>query len=495
MTPERKYIAIDLKSFYASVECVERGLDPLDTLLVVADESRTQKTICLAVSPALKAYGTGGRPRLFEVVQKVNDANRRRGRYGKSYSAKMLREHPEMAIDFVIALPRMSHYIEFSTKIYEIYLRFIAPEDIHVYSIDEVFIDATDYLALYNLTAHDLTMKIIRTILKETGITATAGIGSNLYLSKIAMDIKAKKMQPGEDGVRIAELDEMSYRRELWHHTPLTDFWRVGAGIARNLMLNGMYTMGDVARMSLVNENLLYRLFGVNAELLIDHAWGWEPVTMAQVKAYRPESKSISSGQVLQHPYTASQARTVVMEMADAVSYDLLEKGFLTDQLVLTVGYDVESLTNPDISRSYNGDIHIDRFGRKVPSHAHGTVNIERPTSSSEILVEKTAALFDRIINPRLLVRRLTLSINHLIPEAEIAGKPRVRQLGLFDDIEEINRREQQETKKRDKERRQQEAILNIRRKYGKNVILKGLNFADGATQKDRNSQIGGHRK
>lgn len=495
MNPKRKYIAIDLKSFYASVECVERGLDPLDTLLVVADESRTQKTICLAVSPALKAYGTGGRPRLFEVVQKVNEANRRRGRYGKSYSAKMLREHSEMAIDFVIALPRMSHYIKFSTKIYEIYLRFIAPEDIHVYSIDEVFIDATDYLALYNLTAHDLAMKIIRTILKETGITATAGIGSNLYLSKIAMDIKAKKMQPGEDGVRIAELDEMSYRRELWHHTPLTDFWRVGAGIARNLMLNGMFTMGDVARMSLVNENLLYRLFGVNAELLIDHAWGWEPVTMAQVKAYRPESKSISSGQVLQHPYTASQARTVVMEMADAVSYDLLEKGFLTDQVVLTVGYDVESLTDPDISRSYNGDIHIDRFGRKVPSRAHGTVNIERPTSSSEILVEKTAALFDRIINPRLLVRRLTLSINHLIPEAEIAGKPRVRQLGLFDDIEEINRREQQETKKRDKERRQQEAILNIRRKYGKNVILKGLNFADGATQKDRNSQIGGHRK
>lgn len=491
---DKVYIAIDLKSFYASVECVERGLDPLDTCLVVADESRTQKTICLAVSPALKAYGTGGRPRLFEVVQKVEEANRRRGRAGKSHSAKALLEHPELAIDFVVAPPRMSHYIDFSTRIYEIYLRFVAPEDIHVYSIDEVFIDATEYLRLYRLSPHDLAMRMIQTVLGETGITATAGIGSNMYLCKVAMDIMAKKMQPGQDGVRIAQLDEMSYRRELWDHTPLTDFWRVGPGIARTLALNGMFTMGDVARRSLTDENLLYKLFGVNAELLIDHAWGWEPVTMAQVKAYRPESKSLSSGQVLQSAYTAAKARTVALEMADSVSYDLLEKGMLTDQVVLTVGYDVESLTNTEIASHYHGSIHTDRYGRRVPTHAHGTINIDPPTSSAAVLIARVGELYDRIINPRLLVRRLTLSINHLVSESALKGRPTVCQLDLFADVEEERRSRESERERRGKERRQQEAILQLRRKYGKNVVLKGLNFGEGATQKDRNSQIGGHK-
>lgn len=490
---DRCYIAIDLKSFYASVECVERGLDPLDTCLVVADESRTQKTICLAVSPALKAYGTGGRPRLFEVVQKVNEANRFRGRVGKSHSARELKLHQELAVDFVIAPPRMSHYIDFSAKIYDIYLRFIAPEDIHVYSIDEVFIDATEYLTLYNLSSHDLAMKIIRTVLKETGITATAGIGTNMYLCKIAMDIKAKKMQPDKDGVRISELDEMSYRRELWTHTPLTDFWRVGPGIARNLALSGMFTMGDVARMSLTNENLLYKLFGVNAELLIDHAWGWEPVTMEQVKAYRPESKSISSGQVLQSAYTADKARTVALEMADSVSYELIEKALLTDQLVLTIGYDVDSLTNRSIASQYHGGIHTDRYGRKVPTHAHGTINIGSPTSSASVLIAEIAKLYDRIINPSLLVRRLTISVNHLVSESEIKSRPAVRQLSLFDDFDETERIKA-EKERGEKERRQQEAILRLREKFGKNVVLKGLNFAEGATQKDRNRQIGGHK-
>lgn len=491
----RCYIAIDLKSFYASVECVERGLEPLDTCLVVADESRTPKTICLAVSPALKAYGTGGRPRLFEVLQKVAEANRFRGRAGKSYSAKELKDHPELAIDFVIAPPRMSHYIDFSTRIYEIYLRFISPEDIHVYSIDEVFIDATDYMRLYGLSAHDLAMKIIRTVLKETGITATAGIGTNMYLCKIAMDIKAKKMQPDKDGVRIAELDENSYRREFWEHTPLTDFWRIGRGVARNLAMNGMFTMGDIARMSLNNENLLYKLFGVNAELLIDHAWGWEPVTMANVKAYKPESKSISSGQVLQSPYTSEKARVVALEMADSVSYELIEKGLLTDQLVLTLGYDIESLTNPSIASQYQGNIRTDRFGRKVPKHAHGTINIEFPTSSASVLIEKVAELYDRIINPKLLVRRLSLSINHLVLESDVKGRPSLRQLNLFEDEDKTMQEETADREKREKERRQQEAILRLRERFGKNIVMKGLNFADGATQKDRNGQIGGHKK
>lgn len=492
---QRQYIAIDLKSFYASVECVERSLDPLDTCLVVADASRTEKTICLAVSPALKAYGTGGRPRLFEVVQKVREANRRRGRQGKSYSKGEIESHPEYAIDYLVAPPRMAHYIEYSTRIYNVYLRYIAPEDIHVYSIDEVFMDVTAYLGTYGMTAHELAIKIIREVLAETGITATAGIGTNMYLCKIAMDIVAKKMPADKDGMRIAELDEMSYRRQLWEHTPLTDFWRVGRGIADKLATYGIHTMGDIARCSIKNEDFLYKLFGVNAELLIDHAWGWEPVTMDMVKAYRPETKSISSGQVLQCAYTTDKARNVVLEMADSVSLELIDKRLVTDQLVLTVGYDIESLTNPEVRAKYSGRITTDHYGRQVPVHAHGTINIEHPTSSATVLIAKVAELYDRIINTDLLVRRLTLSINHLIHEENVKLRPQSIQLDLFTDYEELKRQQEAEESELAKERRRQEAVLRIKKMFGKNAILKGLNYADGATQRNRNQQIGGHHE
>ena len=493
--PLRQYIAIDLKSFYASVECVERGLDPLDTCLVVADASRTEKTICLAVSPALKEYGTGGRPRLFEVIEKVRVANRQRGNAGKSYSKKELDSNKSLAIDYVVAPPRMAHYIEYSTRIYDIYLKYISPDDIHVYSIDEVFIDATTYLATYRMTAHELAMKIIRHVLSETGITATAGIGTNMYLCKVAMDIVAKKMPPDENGVRIAELDEMTYRKLLWEHTPLTDFWRVGKGIANRLAQYNILTMGDVARCSIEHEGFLYQMFGVNAELLIDHAWGWEPVTMEYVKAYRPESKSLSSGQVLQSAYTTDMARNVILEMADSVSLDLVDKRLLTDQLVLTVGYDIESLTNPSIREKYHGKITTDHYGRQVPVHAHGTINIEEPTSSGSVISEKVAELYDRIVNPVLLVRRLNLSVNHLVHEEQYKKQPKIVQLDLFTDYEESERQRNADLEKAEKERRRQEAILSIKKKFGKNAILKGINYADGATQKERNQQIGGHHE
>lgn len=495
MTNKRQYIAIDLKSFYASVECIERGLDPLDACLVVADSSRTEKTICLAVSPALKTYGTGGRPRLFEVVQKVREVNWKRGRSGKSRSAKELREHPELAVDFHIASPRMALYLDYSTRIYNVYLRYVAHEDIHVYSIDEVFIDATTYLKIYNTTAHDLAMTMIREVLKETGITATAGIGTNLYLCKIAMDIVAKKMPPDKDGVRIAELDEMTYRQQLWDHTPITDFWRVGRGIAARLAPWGIMTMGDIARASLTREDLLYKLFGVNAELLIDHAWGWEPVTIDLVKAYRPESQSISNGQVLQNPYPVRMARNVALEMADNVSLKLLDKGLVTDQIVLTVGYDVESLANPEIRKKYTGRVTTDFYGRKVPLHAHGTVNIERHTSSGRVITEKVAQLFDRIVNPDLLVRRLTLSFNRLLSEDSAKTRPKIIQPDLFTDMEELARKEEERRASEQKERKQQEAVLRIKKMFGKNAILRGLNYAEGATQKERNKQIGGHHE
>ena len=491
----RQYLAIDLKSFYASVECVERKLDPLDTCLVVADASRTEKTICLAVSPALKEYGTGGRPRLFEVVQKVREANYQRGRNGKSYSKAVLDSHSDIAVDYIVAPPRMAYYIEYSTRIYEVYLRYIAPEDIHVYSIDEVIMDVTNYLRTYKMTAHELAVKMIREVLSETGITATAGIGTNMYLCKIAMDIVAKKMPVDKDGVRIAELDEMSYRRQLWEHTPLTDFWRVGRGIANRLAKYGILTMGDIARCSLTNEDFLYELFGVNAELLIDHAWGWEPVTMDYVKSYCPEAKSLSSGQVLTCAYTSAQARNVVLEMADSVSLELIDKRLVTDQLVLTVGYDIESLTNPEIRAKYHGKITTDHYDRQVPVHAHGTINIDRHTSSGKILIEKVAELYDRIINPDLLVRRLTLSINHLISEDNIKDKPKTVQLDLFTDYDELKRQKEIEEAELSKERRRQEAVLKIKKMFGKNAILKGLNYTDGATQRDRNQQIGGHHE
>ena len=501
MAEQHTYIAIDLKSFYASVECVDRGLDPLTTNLVVADVSRTEKTICLAVSPSLKAYGIGGRARLFEVVQRVNEVNNERRRVagwkmtGKSYDDLELRAHPDLELDYIAAPPRMAHYMEVSTKVYETYLKYIAPEDIHVYSIDEVFMDVTAYLGSYRMTAHDLTMKMIRDVLATTGITATAGIGTNMYLSKVAMDIVAKKMPADKDGVRIAELDEMTYRRELWDYRPLTKFWRVGKGIAEKLAVYGIDTMGGLARMSVRQEGLLYRLFGVNAELLIDHAWGWEPCTMEAVKAYRPETNSFSSGQVLQEPYTFKKARVVVQEMADAMSLDLVAKRLVTDQLVLTVGYDAECLTNPEIRARYHGPTATNFYGKTVPKHAHGTFNFDRPTSSSRLIMDGAAQLFDRQVNPDLLIRRLNLTTNHVMSEEAAAARTDVpRQLDLFTDYEALERQHREEQARLDKERRMQEAQLTIKRRFGKNAILRGLNFEEGATAKERNEQIGGHK-
>ena len=475
-SPQRTYIAIDLKSFYASVECVDRGLDPLTTNLVVADVSRTEKTICLAVSPSLKQYGIGGRARLFEVVQRMREVNFERQSKvpghrltGKSTSDVELKQHPDWAVDYIAAPPRMAHYIEVSTKIYSIYLKYIAPEDIHVYSIDEVFMDVTAYLRSYRMTAHELAMTMIRDVLKQTGITATAGIGTNMYLCKVAMDIVAKKMPADKDGVRIAELDEMSYRRELWDYRPLTKFWRVGKGIAQKLALYGIDTMGKIARMSEQNEELLYRLFGVNAELLIDHAWGWEPCTIEMVKAYKPESNSFSSGQVLQEPYDVKKARVVIQEMAEAMALDLVAKRLVTDQLLLTVSYDAECLTRPEIREKYHGEITTNYYGKAVPKHAHGTFNFDKPTSSSKLIMDGTAELYDRIVNPDLLVRRLSLVTNRVIPESVAAEQNRVpQQLDLFTDYEALEKQKQEEKAKRDKERRLQETQLKIKQRFGK---------------------------
>ena len=468
---QRTYIAIDLKSFYASVECVDRGLDPLTTNLVVADESRTDKTICLAVTPSLKAYGIPGRARLFEVKQKAR------------------------GIDFIIAPPRMAHYIEVSSRVYSVYLKYIAPEDIHVYSIDEVFMDVTNYLATYKMTAHQLAMTMIRDVLSQTGITATAGIGTNLYLCKVAMDIMAKKAPADKDGVRIAELDEQTYRRELWDYRPITKFWRVGRGIANKLAFYGIDTMGRLARMSKQNEELLYKLFGVNAELLIDHAWGWEPCTIADVKAYRPETNSFSSGQVLQEPYTFQKARVVIQEMAEGMALDLVAKRMVTDQLVLTVGYDAECLTHPDIRDLYHGEITTNYYGKLVPKHAHGSLRFDKPTSSSRLLMNGAAELFDRHVNPNLLIRRLNLCVNHVVSESTLAQQPaQPQQLDLFTDYETLERQQQEEQARLDKERRLQEAQLKIKQRFGKNAILRGLNYSEGATAKERNAQIGGHR-
>lgn len=490
---QRYYIAIDLKSFYASVECVELGLDPLDALLVVADQSRTDKTICLAVSPALKAYGTGGRPRLFEVVQRIREVNRQRRGTLKSTSAKELASNPNMAVDYIVAPPRMAHYIDYSTRIYNVYLRYIAPEDIHVYSIDEVFIDATAYLKSYRMTPHQLAMTMIREVLAETGVTATAGIGTNLYLAKIAMDIVAKKMPPDSDGVRIAELNEITYRQKLWDHTPLNDFWRVGHGTVNRLASYGIYTMGDIALASLRNESVLYNEFGVNAELLIDHAWGWEPVTIDLIKAYRPETRSISSGQVLTEPYTAPKARNVALEMADVAALDLLDKCVCTSQITLTIGYDVESITRDDIA--YNGPVHIDHYGRKVPRHAHGTSNLPHHTSSRAIISRHLADLFDRIVNPNLLIRRITISLNNLISDSKAQSAISTTQLDLFADPDQQTAQIERTQRTLDKERRIMQAELSIRKRFGKNAILSGKNFAEGATQRQRNRQIGGHHE
>ncbi len=499
---KRTYIAIDLKSFFASVECVERKLDPLNTNLVVADVSRTEKTICLAVTPSLKAYGIGGRARLFEVVQKLKEVNYLRMMAapgyrltGKSWKADELQAHPEWEVDYLAATPRMAKYIEYSTKIYQIYLKYIAPEDIHVYSIDEVFMDVTAYLDSYKMTAHDLAMTIIRDVLKQTGITATAGIGTNMYLCKVAMDIVAKHVPADKDGVRIAELDDMTYRQQLWDYKPITKFWRVGRGIAEKLAMYGIDTMGKVARCSVRNEELLYSLFGVNAELLIDHAWGWEPCTMEYVKAYKPETNSLSTGQVLQCAYDWKKARVVVLEMADAASLDLVSKRLVSNQLVLTVGYDIESLSSPDIRAKYDGPITTDHYGRQVPKAAHGTVNLGCHTSSTRRMSEAVASLFDRIVNKDLLVRRLNLSINNVVSEDKIKDStPKAVQLDLFTDYEAVEQQKKKEEEALAKERRIQEAVLNIKRKFGKNSILRGLNLEDGATAIERNKQIGGHK-
>lgn len=496
MSNNRTYIAIDLKSFFASVECVERGLNPLTTNLVVADASRTEKTICLAVSPSLKAYGISGRARLFEVVQRMKQVNTERclrtpnfKLTNKSYDDEQLKLHPDWEVDYIAAPPRMAYYIKYSTQIYQIYLKYIAPEDIHVYSIDEVFIDATSYLATYGLTAHELAMKMIKDVLAETHITATAGIGTNLYLCKVAMDIVAKHIPADEDGVRIAELDEKSFREKLWDHQPLTSFWRVGKGIANKLESYGINTMGQLARCSLTSEDFLYKLFGVNAELLIDHAWGWEPCTIAAIKAYKPETNSLSSGQVLQCPYNYEKARIVIQEMADAVSLDLVDKHLVTDQLVLTIGYDIECLND-----NYSGTVTTDFYGRQVPKPAHGTANLKQPTSSSRAITEAVVELYDRIMDKQLLVRRLNLSTNHVINEEKALSKQKHVQLDLFTDYEELAKKERIEKEAQEKERRMQETLLDIKKKFGKNAILKGLNFAEGATAKERNQQIGGHK-
>jgi DNA polymerase V len=504
---EKIYIAIDLKSFYASQECIERGLDPMTANLVVADASRTEKTICLAVSPALKAYGVPGRPRLFEVVQKVNEINAiRRNKApnrefsGKSYLAPELDENPALELDYIVAPPRMGHYMECSTKIYNIYLKYIAPEDIHVYSIDEVFIDATPYLKTYGITARELAMRMIRDVLRVTGITATAGIGTNLYLAKVAMDIVAKKAQPDVFGVRIAELDEMSYRRQLWSHRPLTDFWRVGPGIARKLEKNGMFTLGDVARCSVGkpgefhNEDLLYKLFGVNAELLIDHAWGWEPCTISDIRSYKPESNSLGSGQVLHCAYTAEKGKLITREMTDLLVLDLVDKGLVTNQMVLTVGYDIENLTDPEKGKRYRGEIVTDHYGRKIPKHAHGTANLHRRTSSTKLIMDAVMDLYDRIVDPNLLVRRINIVACNITPEGIAAADTQFQQLDMFSDYEEQKQRKEEEDQNLERERRRQKAVLTIRKKYGKNAILKGMNYEDGATTRDRNSQIGGHK-
>jgi len=497
---ERTYIAIDLKSFYASVECVDRGLDPLSTHLVVADRSRTEKTICLAVSPSLKAYGIGGRARLFEVVQRVREVNYERRKAagwsftGKSVNDTELKAHPDWELDYIAAPPRMAHYIEVSTKVYQTYLKYVSAEDIHVYSIDEVFMDVTQYLYIYKVTAHELAMRMIRDVLATTGITATAGIGTNMYLAKVAMDIVAKHVPADKDGVRIAELDEMSYRQKLWNHRPLTAFWRVGRGIAQKLAEYGITTMGQVARKSLQNEELFYHLFGVNAELLIDHAWGWEPCTIDFVKAYRPEVNSFSSGQVLKEAYTWEKARVVVHEMADAMALDLFAKRLVTDQLVLTINYDTENLTDPVRRAQYMGPVTTDYYGRMVPKHAHGTENLTRHTSSSSMIGEALLRLYDRITDHRLLVRRITLVTNHVVQEDQVKPKTSPVQLDLFTDYEAMEQKRKEEEEALAKERRLQEAQLAIKERFGKNAILRGMSYIEGATAKDRNAQIGGHR-
>ena len=513
MQRSRQYIAIDLKSFYASVECREREHNPLTTNLVVADASRTEKTICLAVSPSLKAYGIPGRARLFEVVQKVKEVNRARlsrapGHTftGESADDVELKKNASLAVSYITATPRMALYMQYSTQIYQIYLKYVAPEDIHVYSIDEVFMDVTYYLNTYHMTAYELAQKMIRDVEDQTGITATAGIGTNLYLCKIAMDIVAKHMEPDENGVRIAELDEISYRELLWDHKPLTDFWRVGAGYRKKLEAVGLFTMGDIARCSIggvgdyYNEDLLYRMFGINAELLIDHAWGYEPVTMDLIKSYRPETNCISSGQVLHCATDYTQTKIVVREMAEQLAMDLVEKKLVTDQIVLTIGYDIDNLKIPEIADHYHGEITVDRYGRSVPKHAHGTGNLGKMTASVSKITETTMGLYEQIVDPMLLNRRITLVANHLKDADTVKNEPVYEQLDLFSggllqtEQETLQETKQQERERLEKEKHLQEAMLRVQSKYGKNAILKAADLQEGATTIDRNRQIGGHK-
>lgn len=497
----RIYIAFDLKSFYASVECRERGLDPMDTNLVVADESRTDKTICLAVTPSLKSFGILGRGRLFEVRQRMTEINAERrfcapqhSLCGTSCFSSELQANPALAADFITAPPRMALYMEYSTRIYTIYMKYAAPEDIVVYSIDEVFMDVTDYLAAFHLTPHALAAKIIQDVFSETGITATAGIGTNLFLCKAAMDIVAKHIPPDENGVRIAGLDEMSYRRTLWTHRPLTDFWRVGRGYARKLMENGMFTMGDVALCSVTHEDLLYTLFGKNAELLIDHAWGWEPCTIKDIKNYRPASQSLGSSQVLPCPYSPEKARLVLQEMADLLVLDLTDKSLVTDQLVITVGYDIENLSDPKRACNYRGPVVLDPYGRRIPKHAHGTASLNHHTASAREIMSAAGELFDRIVNPDLLIRRLSVTANHTLPESTASQSIRYEQLDLFTDYADLENRYNQEQAALKREKKLQQTMLAIKKKYGRNSIVRGMSLEEGATARERNKQIGGHK-
>ena len=505
---EKRYVAIDLKSFYASVECAERGLDPLNTNLVVADEKRTDKTICLAVSPSLKAHGISGRARLFEAKQRVREVNAERlaktpGRRftGKSHFASELSKDPSLELDFIIAPPRMAYYMDYSRRIFEIYLRHVSPDDILAYSIDEVFIDVTGYLDRDPTAAHAFAMMLIREVLRETGITATAGIGTNMYLAKIAMDIEAKRMPADADGVRIAELDETSYRERLWAHRPITDFWRVGGGTAKRLAKAGLYTMGDVARCSVgspgsfYNEELLYKLFGINAELLIDHAWGWEPTEIADCKAYVPESKSLSTGQVLPTPYTAEKGRLVVSEMADLLSLDLVRQGFVTDQNVLDVGYDIENLSDPVRAVKYVREATRDHYGRRMPKPAHGSVNLDGYTASTRRIIDAVTGLYDRIVLPELSVRRFCVAAVHLLPESDVLSAPAPpEQLDLFTDYEARDREQAEKQAQEDRERRIQRTLIELRDRFGKNAVVKGMNLEEGATAMERNRMIGGHQ-
>lgn len=501
---KRTYIAIDLKSFYASVECRELGLDPMSTNLVVADDSRTDKTICLAVSPSLKSFGLPGRPRLYEVIAQIKKVNAQR-RFklrgpleGKSYDYHALCKNPKLAVDYITTPPRMSYYIDYSTKIFEVYLKYIAREDIHVYSIDEVFLDVTNYLKTYKMSAHDLAMTIIRDVLKTTGITATAGIGPNMYLAKIAMDVVAKHAVADEDGVRIAELDVTSYRQLLWDHRPLRDFWRIGPGIEKKLESIGLYTMGDIARASLGSENdfhnedLLYKIFGVNAELIIDHAWGYEPVLIKDIHAYEPKNQSIGSGQILHHAYLFEEAKTVLREMLDSLALDLVASKMVTNQVILTINYDRENLTNPKIN--YKGPMQKDSYGRKVPKHGRATINLDRYSSASSLITKQVIDAYNQVINPNLLIRKITISYNNLITEAEARDLQRPQQLNLMMDMASIKEELEEEDKRYKKEKNIQETMIELKEKFGKNAVFKASSLKEEATARQRNQQIGGHK-